>query len=215
MAFSRLKLRVIGIVALLLFSLSLSLVAAQYVTEKTTAVSIGSDGTFSASESSVGVSYLISGTPGASGSVTAAVYGGNPQAGASVPGGVSLTKFIAISFDMSAADFSQATITINYTDSDVQDLQSPYAIYKYVPSTNTYVEMPSTVDAAAKTITATVVSINDPLLAIGGTKSSTGGVAAITWAIVIVAVIAVILVAVFVFSRVGRPRESSEFFTES
>jgi uncharacterized integral membrane protein len=158
---------------------------------------------------------LISGTPGAHGSVTAAVYGGNPQADASVPGGVSLNKFIAISFSMSAADFSQATITLNYTDSDVQDLQSPYAIYKYVPSTNSFVELPSAVDASAKTITATLVSINDPLLAIGGTESSTGGVAAITWAIIIVAVIAVILVAVFVFSRVGRPSRSSDLFFES
>jgi hypothetical protein len=217
MALSKLKLRVIGIVALLLFSLSLSLVAAQYITEKTTAVSIGSGGTFSASESSVGVSYLISGTPGAKGSVTAAVYGGNPQADASVPDGVSLTKFVAISFDMSAADFSQATITLNYADSDVQSIQSPYTVYKYVSSTNSYVELPSTLDAAAKTITVTLISIDDPLLAVGGTAAAGNGVPVVTWVVVIVSVVVIVFVAVFLFSRMRHPptEENPEYEFES
>jgi hypothetical protein len=211
MTLGKLRFQHVVIVALLLLSFSATLAAAQYTTEKTTVVTISSGGTFSATESSVGVSYLIQGAPGANGTVTDTVYSGNPQADAAIPDGISLTRFVAISFNMNADDFSQATITLNYTDSDVKDLQSPYAIYKYVPSTNDYVEMPSTVDSDAKTITATLVSINDPLLAIGGAKVSTGGFAAVTWAIIIVAVIAVILVAVFVFSRVGRPSRSSEY----
>lgn len=208
---SKSKLRVIAIVTVLLLSLSVSLVAAQYTTQKTTKVTISSDGTFTASESDVGVSYLITGTPGASGTVTAAVYTGNPQTTADIPSGVSLTKFIAITFNMSAADFSQATINITYTDSDVQNIQSPYAVYKYMSSTNSYVELPSTVDTAAKVITVTLTSINDPLLAIGGATSTTGGVAAVTWAIVIISVIAILLVAVFVFSRMRHPATSPEY----
>ena len=214
---SKSKLLASGIVIVLLFSFVTVLASAQYVTEKTTDVAIGSDGTFSASESSVGVSYLISGTPGAHGSVTAAVYGGNPQADASVPGGVSLTKFIAISFDMSAADFSQATIKITYADSDVQNIQSPYTVYKYVSSTNSYVELPSTVDASAKTITVTLTSIDDPLLAVGGTAATSNGVPAVTWVVVIVSVVVIVFVAVFLFSRMRHPsaEENPEYAFES
>jgi hypothetical protein len=207
---SKSKLGVIAIVTLLLLSLSVSLVAAQYTTQKTTAVTVSSDGTFTASEPDVGVSYAITGTPGASGTVTADVYSGNPQATASIPNGTSLTKFIVITFDMSAADFSQATINITYTDADVQNIQSPYAVYKYMSNTNSYVALPSTVDTAAKTITVTLTSIDDPLLAIGGATSTSGGLQAVTWAIVIVAVIAIVLVAVLVVSRIRHPATNPE-----
>jgi hypothetical protein len=207
---SKSKLGVIAIVTLLLLSLSVSLVAAQYTTQKTTAVTVSSDGTFTASEPDVGVSYAITGTPGASGTVTADVYSGNPQATASIPNGTSLTKFIVITFDMSAADFSQATINITYTDADVQNIQSPYAVYKYMSNTNSYVALPSTVDTAAKTITVTLTSIDDPLLAIGGATSTSGGLQAVTWAIVIVAVIAIVLVAVLAFSRLRHPATNPE-----
>jgi hypothetical protein len=202
---SKSKLEVIAIVTLLLLSLSVSLVAAQYTTQKTTAVTVSSDGTFTASEPDVGVSYAITGTPGASGTVTADVYSGNPQATASIPNGTSLTKFIVITFNMNAADFSQATINITYTDSDVQNIQSPYAIYKYMSNTNSYVALPSTVDTAAKVITVTLTSIDDPLLAIGGATSTSGGLQAVTWAIVIVSVIAIVLVAVLVVGRLRHP----------
>jgi hypothetical protein len=207
---SKSKLEVIAIVTLLLLSLSVSLVAAQYTTQKTTAVTVSSDGTFTASEPDVGVSYAITGTPGASGTVTADVYSGNPQATASIPNGTSLTKFIVITFNMNAADFSQATINITYTDSDVQNIQSPYAIYKYMSNTNSYVALPSTVDTAAKVITVTLTSIDDPLLAIGGATSTSGGLQAVTWAIVIVSVIAIVLVAVLVVGRLRHPATNPE-----
>jgi hypothetical protein len=211
------KLFVFVVIAMLLFSSIVTFASAQYVTEKTTDVTFTHGGTFSATESSVGVSYSIQGTPDATGTVTAAIYGGNPQADASIPDGISLTKFIAISFGISADDFSQATITITYTDSDVKDLQSPYAIYKYVSSTNSYVELPSTVDSAAKTITVTLTSVDDPLLAVGGTTAtSNAGVPAVTWVIVIVSVVVIILVVVFVFSRLRRSgSEDSEYAFES
>lgn len=89
-------------------------------------MTISPDGTFTATESDVGASYLIQGTPGATGTVTATVYDGNPQPTATVPGGTSLTHFVAITFNMNANDFTQATITINYADSDVQNIQMPY-----------------------------------------------------------------------------------------
>lgn len=213
---SGLKLRVIAVVAVLLLSLCVALAGAQYATERTTSVTISSDGIFTAGESSVGVSYQILGRPGASGSVTASVYSGNPQSNAAVPDGISLTHFVAITFNMSASDFSQATIKINYTDSDVQNIESPYAVYKYMSSTNSYVQLSSTVDAAAKTITVTLFSVNDPLLAIGGTAVASNALPAVTWVIVIISVIAIVLVAVLVFSRLRHPaRESSEYSFES
>jgi hypothetical protein len=198
---SKSKLLVMSVVSVLLLSLSLSLVVAQYQTEQTTNVTIASNGTFTASASNVGVSYNIQGTPGATGTVTVDVYTGNPQPTASVPSGDSLTHFIVINFNMSAADFSQATVTISYTSADVQNLQSPYAVFKYVAASNSYVKLLSTVDANAKTITVTLNSINDPLLAIGGTKSTGAGIPGALWAVIIVIAIIVVLVAVFIVYR--------------
>ena len=143
---SKSKLLVISVIAVLLLSLSLSLVAAQYTTEQTTNVTIDSDGTFTGSESNVGVSYDIQGTPGATGTVTVDVYSGNPQPTATIPSGDSLNDFIVITFNMNAADFSLATVTISYSSVDVQNLHSPYAVFKYVAATNSYVELLSTVD---------------------------------------------------------------------
>jgi flagellar basal body-associated protein FliL len=189
------------IVLVLLLSLSVSLVAAQYATSKTTDITLGSDGKFNASEQDVGVSYEIQGTPGASGTVNAAVYDGNPQASAGVPSGVSLAHFVVVTFDMNASDFTSAKITISYNDSDVQNLKAPFALYKYVSTSNSYVELPSTVDTAAKTISVTLVSVDDPLFAVGGAAVTSGGLSLSSWAIVIVVSIAVMLVAVFVVSR--------------
>jgi hypothetical protein len=200
------KLLVISVVAVLLLSFSLSLVTAQYKTEQTTNVTISSDGTFTASASDVGVSYNIVGTPGATGTVTAAVYSGNPQPTASVPTGVSLTHFIVITVNMNAADFSQATITISYTAADVQNLNSPYSVYKYMPETNSYVALPSTVDNNAKTITVTLTSLNDPLLAIGGTAKTTVGISGAEWAVLIVSIIIVVLLAVIFVRYIRRAR---------
>jgi hypothetical protein len=195
------------VVLLLSFSLSV-LVAAQYKTEKTTDVTIGSNGTFIATESSVGVSYRIVGTPGASGTVTADVYNGNPQPTASTPNGISLTHFIFITFNINSNSFKQAKIIINYTSSEVQNLQTPYAIYKYNSETNTYAELPSTVDANAKTITVILTSITDPLLAIGGTPKTSGEISTSEWIVIAVIVAIIVVVNVIIFSRGRRSAHS-------
>jgi hypothetical protein len=199
------KLGVFSIIALLLLSMSISLVAAQYTTQKTTDVIIGSDGTFTATESDIGVTYMIEGASGATGSVTASVYSGNPQASASIPSGISLSHFIVITFDMSASDFTQATITISYSDGDVVNIGQPYTVYKYVADSDNYISLPTTVDAAAKTVTVTLTSIDDPLLAIGGAtaQASTADMTT-TWIIVTVAAIVIVLLAVFLVIRWRR-----------
>lgn len=200
------KLLVISVVAVLLLSFSLSLVSAQYVTEQTTNVAISSEGKFTAAEPNVGVSYVIQGTPGATGTVTAAVYTGDPQPTASVPSGVSLAHFVVITFNMNAADFSQATIVINYAASDVQNLKSPYSVYKYDANSNSYFELASTIDTNAKTITVTLTSLNDPLLAIGGTSKTSGGFSGAEWAVLVVSIIIIVLLVVIVVRYLRRAR---------
>jgi hypothetical protein len=213
--FSKSKFLGMVILTVLLLSLSVSLVAAQYTTQKTTDVTISSDGTFSATDSEVGVSYLIQGTSGATGTVTATVYNGNPQPTATVPDGISLTRFVVITFNMNANEFTQATITMNYADSDVQNIQSPYTIFKYVPSTDSYVELPSSFDSVAKTITITVTSLDDPLFAIGGAATTTAGIPASTWIILAVSIVAIVLLTGFIVSRQRRPDESSHYSIKS
>jgi len=202
--------RLIGLasVTVLLLSLSVSLVAAQYTTEKTTNVIIGSDGTFTATNTDLGLSCTICGAPGATGTVTADVYDGNPQSTATLPSGISLSHFVAITFNMNAADFSQATITLNYGAADVQNIQSPYELYKYNPDTNSFVKLDSTVDTTAKTITVSLTSINDPLLAIGGASNTHGGsaISASAWAILVGSVIAIVLLVAFAIFYMRRTR---------
>ena len=211
---NRSKLIGIAIIAVLLFSLSVSLVAAaEYTTEKTTDVTVGSDGTFTATEPDVGVSYQITGTAGATGTVTADVYNGNPQPTADIPSGVSLTGFIVLTFDMNPLEFTQATITISYTALEVQNINAPYAIYKYVASSDSYVALPSTVDTDAKTITVTLNSVTDPLLAIGGatkTSSGGGGGSSTTWILVGVSVVLIVVAAVVVI-RLMRPSSKPKY----
>jgi hypothetical protein len=192
---------------LLAVSLASTFVAAQsYTTEQTTNVTIPSNGVFQASLTP-SISCEITGTPGATGTVTAYVYSGNPQSTATIPSGTSLTYFIAVTFNMNAKDFTQATITVTYTDSEVQGLKQPYAIYKYIPDNNSYVALPSIVDTTAKTITVTLTSINDPLLAIGGPSSSkvtSSSIPSWTWAVVAVVIIVVVLIAVLLLTRMRR-----------
>ena len=187
----------IAIITVLFLSLTVSLVEAQYTTQKTTPITLSSNGTFSGSESDSGVSYSILGAPGASGSVTAVVYNGNPIPTATLPEGTSLTHFIVITFDMNANDFTQATITFSYTDAEVQNLEAPYAIYKHQPDTNSYTVLSSTVDTTAKTITVTLTSVNDPLLAIGGASNAAqiGGFSVASWGILVGAIIGVVALA--------------------
>ncbi len=117
-----------------------------------------------------GITFNIQGTPGSTGTVSTAVLTENPQPNAA-PAGVSLTRFISVIFYMDAADFTQAQIIIPYTDSDIQGLQEPYSIYKYVPATDTYTQIPAVIDANAKTFTITVNSVEDPIFAIGGASN--------------------------------------------
>ncbi len=196
------KLASIILVTILISSLSIAIVAAQYYTTQTkTNITIGSDGKFAAQESSAGVSYVIVGAAGATGSVTADIYGGNPQSSATIPTGVSLSHFVVITFSMNAQDFASATVVLTYSDSDVQNLKAPYSVYKYDATSNSYVALPSTVDSSAKTITVMLNSITDPLLAIGGSTITSpvtsGGISSLTWGIIVAAIIIVVLVAVF------------------
>jgi len=196
------------------FALSVGLVGAQnpvYTTQKTIDVTLDSSGTFSVSVPDVGVSIQITGTPGATGTVTVTANSGNPQPTANIPDGTSLTSFITIAFDMNPNDFSSATITLNYTNAMVQNLKQPYAIYKYDANSNSYVALPSTVDTTAKTITVTLTSITDPVLAIGGaTIASGGGVPTSTWIIIVAVVIIIVIINVFIFTRMRHRSESQQ-----
>ena len=192
------KLGVFSVIALLLLSLPAGLVCAQYSTEKTTYVTIGSDGMFNSTESGIDVSYVIQGVPGAVGSVTAAVYSGNPQATASVPEGVSLSHFVVITFDMNASEFSEAQIIISYNDVDANKLQEPYTIYKYLPGNDSFVELPTTVDAGAHTLSVMLSSVDDPLLAVGGLTVEASLLSPSEWVIVSVATIGIFLTAMVI-----------------
>ena len=212
MVTSKLKIGVLGLVTAIIISFLLLgvLVEAQYTTSQTTDVTLGSDGTFTATQPNVGVSYQIAGTPGATGTVTADRYNGNPQPTATIPDGVSLTNFIAITFNMNPSDFSQATITVNYDDSEVQNINSPYTIYKYITSSNSYVALPSTVDENAKTITITLTSVTDPLLAIGGASTTShSGSSTTTWILIVVSIVLVVVAIVFVV-KILRPSGKSK-----
>ena len=193
-AMSKSKITQIAIITILMISLTVSLVQAQYTTQKTTPITLSSNGTFTGSEPDIGVSYSILGAPGATGSVTAVVYNGNPIPTATLPAGTSLTHFRVITFDMNANDFTRATLTFSYTDAEVQNLEAPYAIYKHHPDTNSYEIMSSTVDTTTKTITVTLTSVNDPLLAIGGASNAAqiGGFSVVSWGILVGAIIGVV-----------------------
>jgi hypothetical protein len=189
-----------------MLSLSVSLVAAQYETQKTADVAIASDGTCTICDPDLGLKYVISGNPGATGAVTTAVYNGNPQPSADIPSGVSLGHYVVVTFDMSASDFSQATVTISYTDNDVANLQAPYSVFKYIPDTNSYVSLPTTVDTAAKTMTVTLTSVADPLLAVGGSSNadSAAPISMWAWIAVTVAVVFAVMIIAFTVVRIRR-----------
>ncbi len=197
----KLKFHVFSVVVVLLLLSSVSFVAAQYATSQTTDITIGSDGKFTAVLDN-GVKYEIQGRAGATGSVTTAVYNGNPQPTASFPHGITLSRFIVITFDMDSNDFVGAKITFSYTANDVKNLALPYSIYKYLPGSNSYVELPSTVDTATKTISITLDSVDDPLFGIGGVAVEKKDVVSTTsWIMVAIGVIAVVLLVFYLFNR--------------
>jgi len=196
------KLGVLTLIFVLLLSYTVAIAAAQYTTEKTTPITISSDGTFVAGEPAVGISYEIQGVPGATGSVTASIYTSNPQPTATIPEGTSLAHFVVVTFDMDANEFTSAKIVIHYSDSDVSGISTPYTIYKYIADTNSFMALPSTVDTNAQTMTVTVTSITDPLFAIGGnTEAKSDGISATSWAIIAAAIIVIVVLVVFGFTR--------------
>lgn len=166
-----------------------------------TDITTDSSGSFATTDS-LGITYKITGTPGSSGTVTATVASGNPQVTAAIPSGVSLVKFITVSFNYPSADFTHAVLTFSYSDSDVAGLKAPYDIYKYNPTTDSYTKLNGALDETAKTITVTLSSTDDPMFAIGGTTSETNPSNNYSlWIVIAVAVIVIVLVAVFVLSK--------------
>ena len=199
---SNLKLKLFAVFSLMLLSLTISSAVAQsqYNGAITTNVTVGTDGTATVVDS-FGVTYNIQAAAGSTGTLTTDFRSGNPYPAANVPSGVTLTRFIVITFNMNAAAFTQAQITIPYTSSDLQGIQSPYSIFKYNPITNTYTELASTTDANAKTFTVTVTGIDDPTFAIGGATalSNMGGFSTTAWVALIASIIIIILLVVVGF----------------
>jgi hypothetical protein len=183
------------IVAALLISTA-SIANAQYPTGQTINITIDDSGTFTATEPTVGITYLIEGTPGTTGTVVATVYNGNPQATAQLPSDVSLTKFLAVVFDFPAQGFAQGTLTFKLTDSDVAGLQGPYVIYKYNADSNSYQKLDGIVDENAKTITITSAGSDDSIFAMGGTLVSTAPNESSFLGVAIVVAVAIIVIAV-------------------
>ena len=198
---NRSKATTISIITLLILSLSFTIVSAQlqYEGGKVSPITIGSNGSETITESSLGITYVIQGTPGATGTVTTYLYNANPQPTAEIPDGVVLNSFFVISFDMSDNDFSEAQVVISYSDADVSGLKTPYAIYKYSPTIDSYVQLPTIVDETARTMTITLTSVDDPLFAIGGINAGeeTPGLSTTSWIIVAVSIVIIVVIAVF------------------
>ena len=197
----------IVVIMLIMFSLSSVFVAAQtpYETEVDD-VSIPQSGIVTVDVPELDVSYEITGAPGATGTVTTAIYSENPNPTATVPTGIGLTNYVVVTFNMDQSDFLKAVITISYTDADVEELTIPYAVYKYIPESNSFIELTTVVDTVAKTMTITVTSIEDPLFAIGGTAAgSIPPPSATYWVFISLAIIlAVILVSLAVIILRGK-----------
>jgi hypothetical protein len=191
------------IVTVLLISTA-SIATAQYQTEKTINITINNLGTFTATDPNVGINYLVKGTPDTAGTVTATLYIGNPQATAQVPVNVSLIKFVAVVFDISSQDFTQATLTFKLTDSDIAGLQKPYVIYKYNADTNSYLKLDGTVDEIAKTISITTTSTDNSVYAVGGSLVSTVHKdSSFLWVAIVAVVAIIVLIVVLVLWKLG------------
>jgi hypothetical protein len=198
----------VTVIAFVLFSVSLTVAFAQYETEQTSDVTISSNGIGHIDQSSTvgGVSIDIAGTPGSTGSVSTATYTSNPQPDADAPSDATLTHFVVVTFNFDASDFQGATITISYSDADVEGLSEPIVLYKYIPESNSFIQLNAVVDSDAKTITTTVSSTTDPLFAIGGTTVKNDDGAFPTWIIgVFAAVAAVVVIAVVLMVRRRKP----------
>ena len=163
----------LAVSAFMLVLLLVTFAGAQYSTQQTSTATITVDGTVHIDQSATTGAVLdIVGTPGANVTVTTAVYTENPYPNAVTPGGVTLSNFMVVSFG-EGTTFTQANLTFHYTDADVAGMTEPYAIYKYIPETNTFIELATVVDTVAKTMTVTLNSPTDPLFAVGGATVTT------------------------------------------
>ena len=195
------------LLTVLLASLSFAVVSAQaYKFKKTLPFTIGSDGVFTLVFSEVGITYDIQGTPGTTGSVTTVVWNGDPQSGAGVPANTSLSYFFGSTFDTNINNFEQAVVTVSYTDSDVQGVQEPYRVFKYVSDSNSYVELPASVYTNTKTITVALDSLSNPVLAVGGTTAEAVPPPTYLWVLIPSLIFLIVLVAVIIFMRLRRRR---------
>ena len=207
---AKLKLGIIVFLSVLLISPA-ALVLALYGHEPIINV-LDSNGYFCFQE--FGIKAIIRGTPGANCTIQTYIYSGNPQPTASIPDGISLTQFGAVAITMNTSQFTNVSITLNITKTNLQNIQPPYAVYEYVQSTNSYEKLPSTVvnfDAADRTITFTQTNLIG-LFAIGGAPVATitVGEGAIMVLLILVSVVVSIVVAVLIVIRFKRVTSTSK-----
>jgi hypothetical protein len=188
---------------LTLTMLFVSFASAQYATQQTSNFFLDSNGKAHIDQgSSTGVIIDILGTPYANGSVSIGTYSGNPYPDAGLSCGGAVRKFFVVSFNISASDFISAKLTFPYTDADLEGTVPPYAIFKYYPENNTYVEIATIIANVAHTMSITIYSPTDPVFAIGAegvsTPTPTGGpgsflVSAWAWIAIVAAIVAIVL----------------------
>lgn len=191
------RILLLAILGLFLFYSFSSVVSAQspYQTQ-TIPITINSSGQFSGDAQNVGVSFYVRGTAGATGSVTTQIYNSNPQPTASIPDGISLAHFTAITFNINPNEFTEAIVYITYSDADVANLHAPYNVYEY--TSDGYVMLTSSVNTATKVITVILDSPDDALFAIGGTniEDNGDGFSATAWAALAAAIVIIVVLVV-------------------
>jgi hypothetical protein len=82
----------------------------------------------------------------------------------------------------------------------VPNFNTPYTVYKYVAASDSYVSLPTSFDTNAKTVKITLTSIDDPVLATGGSSTENSMNTSIGLFIA-VAIIAIVLLALFLMIR--------------
>jgi subtilase family serine protease len=107
---------------------------------------------------------------------------------------------------MNADDFKRATVTISYNDNELVGMDEPYSVYKYLPSSDSYVALTTDVDSVAKTLTVTLNSVDDPILAVGGLAAAPLADTTTVWVVVVVAVVAIVIIVVLAVLLVIRNR---------
>lgn len=197
----------VTIIVLFAFASCISLARADYQTYNSP-IYVDLNGHCEFYQEETGITYEITGTPGSVGTVIVNVENGNPYTSAYYPEGIGLSSFVTISFDMDSEEFSSATISFSYSDSDVESIASPYAIYKYLPNSDAYVEIPTTVDEQAKTLTITLTSTDDPTFAIGGAAIVNDSADNTMWIIIGAVSVIIVVVVTLLFMRMRSVPET-------